>query len=152
MKIKFNWDIGILLSLFIFIIFIVYIAFFFPNVESQLVSDQYYEDEIKYQDIINEKKNTLELSHPIKILMNSDGIQIYFPHYKGKKIEGFVTLFRYSSKNLDVKKYFEIFDDSEKKLFIPKKLLKIGYYKLIIRWISDKNKKYFFEKELFWKS
>ncbi|WP_185874036.1 FixH family protein [Blattabacterium cuenoti] len=150
MKIKFNWGTGIILSLVIFINFIIYITFFFPHVGSQLVSDRYYEEEIKYQNIINEKKNVLKLPQKIKIFILSSGIKIIFPQILDK-MYGFFTLLRFSSKDLDVIKPFKILKYSKKILFIPKKFLKKGNYKLIIRWNSNK-KKYFFEKDLFWMS
>ena len=152
MKIKFNWDVGIVLSLVSFITFIVYIAFFFPNVESQLVSDKYYEEEIKYQEIINEKKNVSTLPKKIKIIpIKSSGVRIMIPYDNNDDnniICGYFTLFRSSSKDLDVTKYFKISKDSNV-LFIPKKFLKKGLYKLIIRWKSNE-KKYLFEKNIFW--
>ncbi|WP_185862333.1 FixH family protein [Blattabacterium cuenoti] len=147
MKIKFNWDTGIVLSLFIFVIFILYIAFFFPHAESQLVSDRYYEEEMKYQDIINEKKNVLTLPKKIKVTILSSGIKIIFPPINDN-INGFFILFRSSSKDLDIRRSFKILKYSNKILFISKNFLKKGYYKIIIRWVSDK--KYFFEKNIFW--
>ncbi|WP_238785064.1 FixH family protein [Blattabacterium cuenoti] len=144
---KFNWDTGIVLSLVVFIIFIIYIAFFFPHVGSQLVSDRYYEEEMRYQEIINEKKNALKLPVKIKVISLHYGIEITFPPVN-HDIHGFFTLFRSSSKNLDFTKSFKILKSSKKILLIPKKFLKKGYYKLIIRWKT--NKKYFFEKDIFW--
>ncbi|WP_341653211.1 FixH family protein [Blattabacterium cuenoti] len=147
MKIKFNWDTGIVLSLVFFIIFITYIAFFFPHVGSQLVSDRYYEEEIKYQEIINEKKNVSKLPIKIKVFILNSGIKIIFPPVNND-IHGFFTLFRSSSKDLDCTKSFNLLKNSKKILLIPKKFLKKGYYKLIIRWKTDK--KFFFEKDIFW--
>ncbi|WP_185861470.1 FixH family protein [Blattabacterium cuenoti] len=147
MKIKFNWDIGIVLSLVFFIIFIIYIAFFFPHVGSELVSDKYYEEEIKYQEIIDEKKNVLKLPVKIKVFILSSGIKIMFPSINND-INGFFTLFRSSSKNLDFTQPFKILKSEKKILLIPNKFLKKGHYKLIIRWKT--NKKYFFEKDIFW--
>ncbi|AER40460.1 MAG: FixH family protein [Flavobacteriales bacterium] len=148
MKIKFIWEKGIVLSLVLFIIFIIYIAFFFPHVESELVSDRYYEEEMRYQEIINEKKNVSKLPNKIQIVLLSSGIRITFPKILDN-IHGFFTLLRSSSKDLDVRQSFNIWKDSKKVLFIPKSFLKRGYYKLIIRWESDR-KRYFFEKDLFW--
>ncbi|WP_185867343.1 FixH family protein [Blattabacterium cuenoti] len=147
MKIKFNWDIGIVLPLVVFIIFITYIAFFFPHVGSQLVSDRYYEEEMKYQEIINEKKNMLKLPTKIKVFILYSGIEIIFPSVNND-IYGFFTLFRSSSKDLDFSQSFKILKSSKKILLIPKRFLKKGYYKLIIRWKI--NKKYFFEKDIYW--
>ncbi|WP_341652613.1 FixH family protein [Blattabacterium cuenoti] len=147
MKMKFNWDTGIVLSLVFFIIFITYISFFFPHVGSQLVSDRYYEEEVKYQEIINEKKNFSKLPIKIKVFILNSGIKIIFPPVNND-IHGFFTLFRSSSKDLDFTKSFNLLKDSKKILLIPKRFLKKGYYKLIIRWKTDK--KFFFEKDIFW--
>ncbi|WP_341663993.1 FixH family protein [Blattabacterium cuenoti] len=147
MKMKFNWDTGIVLSLVFFIIFITYIAFFFPHVGSQLVSDRYYEEEMKYQEIINEKKNVSKLPIKIKVFILNSGIKIIFPPVNND-IHGFFTLFRSSSKDLDHTQFFNLLKNSKKILLIPKRFLKKGYYKLIIRWKTDK--KFFFEKDIFW--
>ncbi|AGW86164.1 Cytochrome Cbb3 Oxidase Maturation Protein CcoH [Blattabacterium sp. (Nauphoeta cinerea)] len=147
MKIKFNWDIGIMLSLIVFITFIIYIAFIFPHVGSQLVSDRYYENEMKYQEIINQKKNVLKLPEKIKVFILHSGVEVMFPPVNND-IHGFFTLFRSSSKDLDFTQSFKILRSSQKRLLIPKKFLKKGYYKLIIRWKT--NQKYFFEKDIFW--
>ncbi len=136
-----------MLSLFIFITFIIYITFFFPHVGSQLMTDRYYEEEMKYQEIINEKKNTSELPVEIKVFIFYSGIEIIFPPVNNN-ISGFFTLLRFSSKDLDFSQSFEISKSSKKILLIPKKFLKKGHYRLIIRWKT--NKKYFFEKDLFW--
>ncbi len=146
MKKKINWDVAIVLSLMIFIIFIVYIAFFYSNVTSQLISDRYYEDEIKYQETIEEKKNFLKLYKNIQIFSTPLGIKIIIPLYN-EHIKGFLILLRFSSKDLDIKRIFEFPKYSYKKIFISKKILKKGYYKLIIRWKSNKN--FFFEKKIY---
>ncbi|WP_185872924.1 cytochrome C oxidase Cbb3 [Blattabacterium cuenoti] len=148
MKIKFNLEIIIISSLSLFICFIIYITFFFPHKESELISNRYYEEEMRYQEIINEKQNLLFLSGNIKILMYTSGIYIIFPKIKNN-IFGTYTLLRYSSKNMDVKHNFEIVCNKKKTIFIPCNILKKGNYKLMIRWTSNKTK-YFFEKDIFW--
>ncbi|WP_185882584.1 cytochrome C oxidase Cbb3 [Blattabacterium cuenoti] len=148
MKTKLNVEIVIISSLSVFICFIIYITFFFPHKESQLISDKYYEEEMRYQDIINEKQNLLSLSENIKILMCTSGIYIIFPKMIDN-IFGTYTLLRYSSKNMDIKQHFAIIFNKKKQLFIPCNLLKTGTYKLMIRWQSNK-KQFFFEKDIFW--
>lgn len=151
MKIKFNWWIGIFLIMLFFIIFVIYIAFFFPNINSQLISNKYYEEEIKYQEVIDEKINFNRLPNhkKLKLIINEYGILIFFP--EKEIIEGLVYLVRFSSKELDIKNKFNFCrKNSDKKLFFSKKKLKKGFYKIIIRWKSN-NKKYFFEKNLYLK-
>ena len=69
MKIKFKSIWLVPLALFSFMSFISYIAFIKPSKISQLVSNKYYEAEIKYQKVINEKKNAINLKlHKVEII------------------------------------------------------------------------------------
>ena len=55
---KFTWGHGIALALACFIGFILYLIFIFPigKQTSDLVSDNYYQDELEYQKVIDAKK------------------------------------------------------------------------------------------------
>lgn len=48
-------------------IFIIYISFIRKNVASELVSDRSYEDEMKYQEIIDERNNANALDETVSI-------------------------------------------------------------------------------------
>jgi uncharacterized membrane protein YukC len=56
MKFRFNWLIGMIIIMILFISFIIYTAFIHTKISSELISDHYYEEEIEYQEIIDEKK------------------------------------------------------------------------------------------------
>lgn len=149
MKIRFNWGTGLAIALISFMVFIVYIAFIRPNVASQLVSDRYYEEEMKYQDIIDERNNANALPEKVFAEVLPAGIKIHFPKtFRADNTTGKFHLLRPSDKLLDINKSLSLDVRSEE--LIPSRVLREGAYVIIIRWSSD-NKKYFVEQPLVWK-
>jgi len=78
---KFTWGHGIALALACFIGFILYLIFVFPigKQTSDLVSDNYYQDELEYQKVIDAKKNADQLSQKPFFAQLPYGIRIAFP-------------------------------------------------------------------------
>lgn len=152
-KSKNNFIIGILIIfmfLFIYIIFIVYIAFIKNNISSQLISDNYYKDEINYQKIINYKNNVKNLTKKVKINFINNGILILFPYnLKNEIIKVKCNIIRFSDKNLDINKYFIL--NNNNKIFINGKILIKGEYMINLEWIY-KNKGFFLEKKFIYKN
>lgn len=139
----------ILLILVNYMIFVIYIAFFKKNISSELISKNYYEEEIKYQEVINEKKNANILLKKVKIEIISDGIQIKFPlPFTFKNIIGEYTLLRLSNKKLDLRKRLFLNKYSEK--LISYKNLMEGLYNFKLRWYYN-GKNYLIEKMIVWK-
>ena len=67
MKIKWNWGWGIFLTIVIFMGIIVAIVASMMNREVDLVTDRYYDKEIKFQQQIDKEKRTAALNENIKI-------------------------------------------------------------------------------------
>ncbi|WGH27984.1 MAG: FixH family protein [Candidatus Bostrichicola ureolyticus] len=131
-----------------FIIFIIYIAFFKSNITSELISDNYYEEEMKYQEIIDECKNTANLSQKINIKTISNGIKICFPEiFNFKNTKGNIILLRPSNKKLDSYQLLKL--NSQRETLIPANILKTGFYQLILRWNSN-GKKYCLKTYIKW--
>ncbi|WP_103327902.1 FixH family protein [Bacteroidetes bacterium endosymbiont of Geopemphigus sp.] len=149
MKIRFHWGTGLAIALITFMVFIVYIAFIRPNVASQLVSDRYYEEEMKYQDIIDERNNANVLPEKLFVEVLLAGIKIHFPKaFRTGNTTGKFHLLCPSDKLWDVNKSLNL--DARSEELIPARVLREGAYVLIIRWSSD-NKKYFMKQPLVWK-
>lgn len=145
MKICFHWWISIIIIMISFIFFIIYTAFIHTKTSSELVSDHYYEEEIEYQEIIDEKKNAFNFtSFNVQVL--PIGIKIDF--LNGKNISGTLNLLRLSNKHLDVARIIQL--DTTGKKIIPEYWLKYGIYSLKIRW-KYYRKRYFVEKNIKWK-
>ena len=68
---------GIIILFIVFISFIIYIILMQSNVSTKLVSEHSYEEGIKFQENIEEKKNALY--EKVKIQKSTKGIEIKFP-------------------------------------------------------------------------
>lgn len=142
MKIRFHWLIGITIVMISFISYIIYTAFFHLKISSELISDHYYEEEIEYQEIFNEKKNIFFFSN-FNVQVSPIGIKIY--SLNGNNISGTLNLLRFSNKHLDVARVIQL--DTTGKKVVPVYTLKYGTYLLRIRW-KHSDKIYFIEQNI----
>lgn len=139
-----------MIALGCFIIFILGLIFTFPtdSKNSDLVSDNYYEEELEYQKIIDAKHNAARLKELPKYKATSYGIEISFPEDvkpDANKIN--FVLFRTEDSNLDVKKEITL---NNHKFIIPGKVISKGSYTLKIKWTESK-KPYQVDYDIVWK-
>jgi hypothetical protein len=144
MRISWGYKIAIFyLSFVVGMLFLVYKA----NSESfDLVTENYYEAELKYQDVIDQKGNVAELSAPPKITHTINSISIQFPkEFADKSVEGDVYLYRPSDASKDIRKAFTTTDG-----FVAFELDKelSGSYDIKLSWKSG-GKQFFEEKKIF---
>jgi hypothetical protein len=150
---NFSWGHGVVIALAAFIIFILSMLFLFPNGQknSEMVTDNYYEEELKYQDVIDAKKRADDLQKEEKPVYSQDinGIKITFPKdYNNSNTTVKFVLNRTDDQNLDIKKSEQI--DAQQSLLIPSKVLKIGGYTLRLTWTKDKQE-YRMDYDVIWK-
>lgn len=148
---KLNWGHGVAIALGSFIVFILFLIFVFSNgmKNSELISNDYYQDELTYQHVIDAKNNAETLVQKPAYSQDKNGITIVFPEtisVDDSKVN--FTLFRTDDGNLDVKK--EITLDGTKKFTIPSKVLSMGSYTLKITWKENK-KPYQLDYDVQWK-
>ncbi|MBT0552109.1 FixH family protein [Riemerella anatipestifer] len=148
---KFTWAHGVVAALGSFILFILYLIFVFSHGQqnSELVSDNYYEDELAYQSVIDAKKNASTIENAPKYQQTPYGISIVFPsenNNQNTKIK--FVLYRIDDQKLDVKKDMTL--DANNSFLIPKKVLVPGGYILKLMWTKD-NKDYQIDYDLVWK-
>lgn len=147
---KFTWGHGVAVALGSFIAFILFLIFIFPNGQqnSDLVSENYYEDELHYQNIIDAKNNADLLQEKPQYSQSAAGIKIDFPetNLPDNKRANF-ELFRTDDSNLDVKK--EIYLDKSS-FTIPPQVISKGSYTLKIKWLKNK-KPYQLDYDVLWK-
>lgn len=132
---KINWGTAIVLA---FIGFISFIMYFVVNMgtdskyEHDLVTEDYYQKELKYQDDIDKIENAKKLDQNISWKKTDNGILLTFPKSLNlKDIKGVVFLYRPSNKQLD----FEIpISLSNHNLLIPDNRLLGGRWNIIIDW------------------
>jgi len=112
-----------------------------------LVSDNYYEKGIKYQDQIDMNKNSAEFSDKIKTELKDSGLLI---EYSGDLLKdnfsGEIKFYRSS----DAKKDFKVNIETDEKgiQLIPVMNLDKGLWKVQFSFRKD-NKNYFLEKSIF---
>jgi len=104
MKIKFNWGTGIVIAIVLFMAFI--LSFVYKSLTQEytheLVSEDYYKDELHYQQDIDKLNNALKLSKNIQLSNSNKGIIIRFPEdIDYQKISGVISFQRYSNIKLD---------------------------------------------------
>jgi len=101
-KFKLNWGWSMLL---VYITFMTVFLFFFwrsfKELESnELVTDNYYEKELVYGEVINKKKNADTMRIQVQIINDTDGLRIQFPKYI-ENIEGKIILYKPDNSKLD---------------------------------------------------
>jgi len=148
---KLNWGHGVAIALGSFIVFILFLIFVFSHgmKNSELISNDYYQDELTYQQVIDAKNNAETLVQKPAYSQDKNGITIVFPQsisVDDSKVN--FTLFRTDDGNLDVKK--EIVLDGSKQFTIPSKVLSAGSYTLKIKWKENK-KPYQLDYDVQWK-
>ncbi|WP_298496863.1 FixH family protein [uncultured Algibacter sp.] len=145
---KFNWGTGIVLAFIGFISFIMYFIITMnvnDKYDHDLVSDDYYADELQYQNDINKLENTKDLSTNISYEKTTNGLIIKFP--KGldyKNIKGKLFLYRPSNKQLDFETAISL---SNLNLLIPDKRLVDGRWNIKIDWQYN-GKNYLFKESI----
>lgn len=143
----FSWWPRVIIGFFIlFAIFIGNFVRLAMKSDVDLVSKDYYQKEIAYQEHINTVAQTRENKADIHVTLAEAAGQlvIAFPDFfKDQKVTGKVNFFRPSDAKLDFEKALELNDDRQQ--FIPVDKLQRGLWKLQIS--SQANGKNYFTEQ-----
>lgn len=135
MKIKINWGTGIAIAIALFIVFIlsfVYKSIFIEKYEHHLVSEDYYKDELHYQEEIDKLNNVKNLSENVSLNNSENGITIQFPKDKDfNKIKGTVNFLRRSNDKLDFERKINL---SSHSMLIEDSILIKGKWEIRVDW------------------
>lgn len=148
---KISWGHGVVIALASFIIFILGMIFLFPNGQknSDLITDNYYEEELQYQDVIDAKNRADKLAAKPELKIKQSGIYILFPEdFNNTNTKFDFYLYRSDDQNLDVKKEFTL--SAKNDFEIPAKVLSKGNYILKLKWTTNKLK-YQRDYDIVWK-
>ena len=145
---KINWGTGIVLAFIGFISFIMYFIITMTTNDKydfDLVTEDYYGAELKFQSEIDKETHSKTLETNLKWTKTKEGILINFPENLDlKDIEGNVFLYRPSNKQFD----FEIpISLSNHTLLIPDKRLLGGRWNIKVDWKHHKNE-YLYKSEI----
>lgn len=143
-----NWGTRIFLSFVVFAIIIFTMVFISMNQDINLVADDYYKQEIEYEDQIQRIRNTKALieSPVISIDKSTQEVIIQFPGSIAKTVqEGSIHFFRPSDSSLDKRYVLSLDETGIQRISIVGRLK--GLWKVKLSW-KDQELEYYDEKIL----
>ena len=145
---KINWGTGIVLAFIGFISFIMYFVISMNinrKYDHDLVTEDYYKQELQFQNEIDKESNAKTLEENIGWEKTNEGIIIKFPKtLKTEKITGKVFLYRPSSKQFDFETTISL---SNHNLLIPDNRLLDGRWNIKVDWQYN-GKSYLFKQQI----
>lgn len=147
MKLKWNWGTGITVFIVFFLLMNVVVIIFAYGEKVDLVTPNYYEKELKYQEEIEAQQKTLDMTEKISVEYQSQVLIIQLPKkFSVKELEGNILLYRPSDSSKDVK--ITLQPDSTGTQLVPTAGLSKGFWKIKINWLFE-NATYSDEKSIF---
>ena len=124
-----NYGTRIIVIYVFFISFILYLVYQTMQENTDLVSENYYQQEVAYQEVINQSANYNQLKEAIKMEENKGDLSFVFPFDSSDSVSGQIQFFRPS----EAKKDF-IVPITGKEIKVDKSKLLKGIYKLKFTW------------------
>ena len=136
-----NWGLKIVLSFVVFIGVITTLVYISMNQDVSLVAEDYYEQEIAYEEQIQRIKNSQELEEPLEFKVEGKKAKITYPEtLRALFKEGTVHFFRPSESRLDQE--FLMLPRKSNYQEIELKDFKPGLWKVKINWRSAEKEYY----------
>ncbi len=150
MKFRLNWGTGIVIAMLSFMIFIlsfVYKSLAMEEYQHELVSEDYYKDELHYQEEIDKLNNSHSLEQDIVLTNSKEGVLVSFPkNIVQESIVGSIYFQRLSNEKLDFTEQIKLTGHQQ---MIPVEKLVSGKWIVKIDWETGQDK-YLFKESLFY--
>ena len=141
-----NWGYKILIAYLVFVVGILFLVYKTSKETNELVTENYYAKELKYQQIIDASNQTSNLLSKPKINCNSNYIKISFPEeFTGKVITGNIELYYAADEQKDLLLNFETKELTYK---IPLTNNNKGLHKINLSW-NVAGVDYYYEQKIF---
>ncbi len=140
-----NWGTGIFIVFSLFVAFILALVVKTYSHKVDLVSEDYYSQELRFQERIDKMNNVKLPSDKVTWELKGDVVIFQFPSYMDSTITGTIEFFRPSDSGKDI--VIPIVINSQKSQSVQKKMLVHGLYKVKVDWKFN-NKGYFMEEDL----
>jgi hypothetical protein len=148
MKIKISWPTGIIIAISAFVVFILsfmYRVTFMAEYDHHLVSEDYYKEELNYQQEIDKLNNAAILKEDIILEKVDNGLLISFPSiFDPSQISGLISFKRLSNDKIDFKIPIKL---QTSKYLLSDDMLVDGRWNVKIEWTID-NTTYLFKEKL----
>lgn len=136
-----NWGYGITILTLGFVLFMCLLAGSAYRQSFDLVAEDYYGKELRYEEQIKKQERQGMLKEKIVCTQDKDNIRIQFPpEVAGKKVEGVVLFFRPSDALMDRSISLHLNDGFQ---VFSKKAFPKGFYKVQIDYSADTTLYYF---------
>jgi hypothetical protein len=141
-----NWGYKILTVYIVFILGILFMVFKSSGQDADLVTEDYYAKELKYQEKIDEAGRVAALSAPVSCEIKNNELVIVFPKdFNGRQLQGEAVLYCPSDEDKDLKTGFTVQDRA---VIIPVPKINRGLHELHLSW-KDGEVTYYLEKKIF---
>jgi hypothetical protein len=144
---KFNWGHGIAIFFVLFVCTLVYFVLLSTTKKFDLQTEDYYHEEIHYQEMIDKKKNAKSDSLQIEVTRSDQGISIQYPDAFEGEVTGNILFYRPSNSDLDFQSEIEYNGALTQTVKTVK--FKPGLYTVKFDF-SINQKEYYLEKDLFY--
>jgi len=142
-KLGWGWKIAVLYSAFVVMMVTLVVASSRQKID--LVSADYYKDEVAFQKVIDADRNQAQLKGTLVIHADSSTVRVDFPaEFVGKAIKGNITFYNPQAQELDSK---VAINSADLTTTINRNQLKKTVYTLKIAYAVD-GKEYYKEQEL----
>ncbi|WP_430809937.1 MULTISPECIES: FixH family protein [unclassified Carboxylicivirga] len=133
---KFNWGHGIVVVIVAGVLGLLSLMFITTRQRIDMVTDDYYPKELKYEDQISKIKNYKALAKKVTVEQKG-GVLITFPDNiaDADDIKGSVHLYRPSDKSLDIEMPVKL--NEAYRMLLPLEAFKKGKYEVIIEWQAN---------------
>ena len=141
-----NWGNKLLLTFIVFGAGMTYLVYRSVSTNYELVEKDYYNQELRYQQVIDGSRLANQLSAPVRIEQTTEGIMLELPEeMKNKTIS--VKIWFYCAYDQNKDKKFSLQTNPEGKQVFQSAAIAPGNYTVKINW-SNEGKNYFSEKSL----
>lgn len=143
MKLKFQWGTGIAIAFTLFATGIVYAVVTAVNQDIQVISANYYQDELNYQQTINKKEAALNLPSQPTVAQTAESVTVTLPTQANR---GTITFMRPADKALD--RTLAMQPTKGNTFSLPATTFTKGLYNLKIEW--EANNTQYLTQQTFW--
>ena len=138
---KFHWGIGVAVVIVIFAIGVGILVYIASSQKVDLVSDDYYQQELNHQERIDETKRSADINKKVTVNISNSELKVIFPDFFQKgKLKGTNTLYRPSDRNNDIVIPLML-DSLNTQTILTTSFIK-GLWRLKINWKYEKEKYY----------
>lgn len=121
-----------------------YLAFRSSKENIDLVTEEYYKQELVYESHLVKMRNAQALSQPVQVRVNGQGVEVQFPQLEAQ-VKGQLQIFRPSDAQYD--RLVTLLPDAQGRQMLDVKGMPAGLYRLKIDWQAG-NTSYYTEQAI----